>query len=85
MKTKNYTGISRPSGNYDRAILKTIENNLNYFNANKRKGILTVEHYVDCGDQWRLLKDGCVMLCDMSLLSLHYAVAAIASYEKVMK
>ena len=85
METKNYTGTSRPSGEYDKTTLKIIESNLNSFNANKRKGILTVEHYVDCGDQWRLLKDGCIMLCDMSLLSTHYAVAAIINYERVMK
>lgn len=62
METKNYTGTSRPSGEYDKAKLETIQHNLRYFNANKRKGILTVEHYIDGGDYWKILNDEQVVL-----------------------
>ena len=82
MKTKNYTGTSRPSGEYDKAKLKVIEHNLQYFNSNKRKGILTVEHYIDGGDQWKILKDGSVMLFDMTLDQVYYTIAGITIYER---
>ena len=79
---KNYTGISRPCGEYDRAKLEVIEHNLKYFNANKRKGILSVEHYIDGGDQWKILKDGYVMLFDMTLDQVYYTIAGITIYER---
>ena len=83
MKTKNYTGTSRPCGYYDKILLSIIENNLNSFNANKRKGVLTVEHYIDGGDQWRVLKDGKAILNYMTLYELHYVVAGIINYTVV--
>ena len=57
------------------------KNNLNYFNANKRKGILTVEHTIEDGDRWKILKDEQILVCNMNLEHLYYAVAAIISYE----
>lgn len=82
MKTKNYIGTSRPMGEYDKQLLGIIEGNLNYFNTCKKKRILSVEHYVDNGDQWRLLKDGRQILVDMTLDELYYAVAAIINYNR---
>ena len=82
MKTKNYTGTSRPCGEYNKRLLDIIESNLNYFNTNKRKGILTVEHTIDDGDKWKVLKDGRVLVCNMSLKELYYAVAGIVTYER---
>lgn len=82
METKNYIGTSRPCGEYDKVTLKIIESNLNYFNANKRKGILSIEHYIDCGDQWKILKDDGVLLYDMTLDQVHYAIAGIINYTR---
>lgn len=80
---KNYAGTSRPCGKYNKELLFIIESNLNYFNQNKRKGILTVEHYIDNGDQWQVLKDNKVLVCNMSLEELYFAVAGIICYEEV--
>ena len=82
MKTKNYTGISRPIGEYNKRLLEIIESNLKFFNENKRKGILTVEHTVDGGDKWKVLKGNTTLVSDMSLEELYYAVAGIISYER---
>lgn len=82
METKNYTGTSRPIGEYNKRLLDIIESNLNYFNANKRKGILTVEHTIDGGDKWKILKDGKILTCNMSLEEVYYAVAGIITYER---
>lgn len=82
MKTKNYTGISRPIGEYNKRLLEIIESNLKFFNENKRKGILTVEHTVDGGDKWKVLKGNITLVSDMSLEELYYAVAGIISYER---
>lgn len=81
METKNYTGTSRPYGEYNKRLLDIIERNLNNFNAKKRKGILTVEHTIEGGDQWKVLKDDKPLLCYMELDQLYYAVAAIICYE----
>lgn len=81
METKNYTGASRPCGEYNKKLLDIIEVNLNYFNAKKRKGILTVEHTIEDGDQWKVLKDNRILVCNMTLEELYYAVAGIISYE----
>lgn len=78
---KNYAGTSRPCGEYNKELLFIIESNLNYFNQNKRKGILTVEHYIDNGDQWKILKDKKTLVCGMTLEQLYYAVASIVCYE----
>lgn len=83
METKNYTGTSRPCGEYNKRLLEIVERNLSYFNSNKRKGILTVEHYVDGGDQWEILKDNKVLVCNMNLKELYFAVAGIICYEEV--
>ena len=77
---KNYIGTSRPCGEYNKTLLTIIERNLLSFNAGKRKGIMTVEHYVDCGDQWRILIDEKEKLCNMTLEQIYYAVAAICVY-----
>ena len=82
MKTKNYTGTSRPLGEYNKRLLEIIEGNLKFFNENKRKKILTVEHTIECGDKWKVLKDGKTLVSDMSLEELYYAVAGIISYER---
>lgn len=82
MKTKNYTGTSRPMGEYNKKLLEIIEHNLNYFNSSKRKGVLTVEHYVDNGDQWQILKDNKILVCNMNLEELYFAVAGIICYEE---
>ena len=58
MKTESYTGTSRPCGEYNKRLLEIIEGNLYCFNAKKRKGILTVEHYVEDGDKWKILSGG---------------------------
>ena len=81
MKTKNYTGISRPCGEYNERLLQIIESKLYCFNTFKRKGILTVEHYVDDGDKWKILKDDALLVCGMELEQLYYAVAGIVCYE----
>ena len=85
MQTKNYIGESRPCGKYDKTKLDVIQHNLQYFNANKRKGILSVEHYVDGGDQWKILKDGNMMLFDMTLDQVYYTIAGIVIYTREMK
>ena len=82
MKTKNYIGTSRPLGVYNKRLLEIIESNLNYFNENKRKKILTVEHTIEGGDQWKVLKGNITLVSDMSLEELYYAVAGIISYER---
>ena len=82
MKTKNYIGTSRPCGEYDKQLLGILENNLNYFNICKKKGILSVEHYVDNGDQWKVMKDGKDILVDMTLEQAYCVVAAIISYAR---
>lgn len=82
MKTKNYTGISRPMGEYNKGLLNIIENNLNHFNTCKKKGILSVEHYVDNGDQWKVMKDGKNILVDMTLEQAYCVIAAIISYAR---
>lgn len=81
MKAKSYTGISRPLGEYNKRLLEIIEGNLNFFNTKKRKGILTVEHYVENGDKWRICKDNKNLVCGMTLEELYYAVASTISYE----
>jgi hypothetical protein len=80
MEVKNYIGTSRPLGEYNKTLLTIIERNLLSFNADKRKGIVTVEHYVDGGDQWRILIDEKEKLCGMTIEQLYYAVAAICVY-----
>ena len=82
MKAKNYIGTSRPSGTYDKHLLSAIESNLNYFNTCKKKGILSIEHYVAGGDQWKLLKDGFPILMDITLEEIYYAIAAIINYNR---
>ena len=82
METKNYTGTSRPCGEYDKQLLCIIESNLNYFNSCKKKGILSIEHYVYNGDQWKVMKDGKDMLVDMTLEQAYCVVAAIISYAR---
>ena len=82
MKTKNYTGTSRPLGEYNKRLLDIIENNLNYFNEGKRKKFLTVEHTIDGGDKWKILKGNKTLVSDMTLEELYYAVAGIISYER---
>lgn len=81
MKAKSYTGISRPLGEYNKRLLEIIEGNLNFFNTKKRKGILTVKHYVENGDKWRICKDNKNLVCGMTLEELYYAVASTISYE----
>lgn len=81
MKAKNYTGTSRPCGEYNKKLLDIIESNLNFFNAKRQKGVLTVEHTIECGDQWKVLKDGKTLVSNMSLEELYYAVAGIISYK----
>ena len=85
MTTKNYIGTSRPCGEYDKVKLEVIEHNLQYFNANKRKGILSIDHYVDGGDQWKILKDGSMMLFDMTLDQVYYTIAGIIIYAREVK
>lgn len=85
MKTKNYIGTSRPCGEYNKGALMVIEGNLQHFNKNKRKGIITVEHYIAGGDQWQLLIDEKPILTFMSLDQLYYAVAGIVLYAKEMR
>ena len=80
MKIKCYTGTSRPLGEIDKRLLEIIGSNLNHFNANKRKGILSVEHYVDGGDKWKVLKDGKTLICGMTLMEIYYTVAGIITY-----
>lgn len=82
MKTKNYTGISRPCGKYDKHLLSIIESNLDHFNTCKKKGILSIEHYIAGGDQWKLLKDGNPILMDITLDEIYYSVAAIINYAR---
>ena len=82
MKIKSYTGISRPCGEYNKRLLEIIESNLKFFNENKRKKFLTVEHTVDGGDKWKILKGNITLVSDMSLEELYYAVAGIISYER---
>ena len=82
MKTKNYIGTSRPMGEYDKIVLSIIERNLSYFNTCKKKGILSVEHYVSNGDQWKVMKDGKDLLVDLTLEQAHCVVAAIISYAR---
>ena len=82
METKSYTGMSRPCGEYNKKLLDIIEVNLNFFNAKKRKGVLTVEHTIEDGDQWKVLKDNRVLVCNMTLEELYYTVAGIISYER---
>lgn len=82
METKNYIGTSRPSGEYNKRLLEIIESNLNYFNAKKRKGILTVEHTIEGGDRWKIRKDDKILVCNMSLKELYYTVAGIITYER---
>ena len=82
MKIKCYTGISRPLGEYNKRLLEIIESNLNYFNGNKRKNFLTVEHTIDGGDKWKILKGNITLVSDMTLEELYYAVAGIISYER---
>lgn len=82
MKTKNYTGTSRPIGTYDKNLLSIIEGNLKHFNCCKKKRILSIEHYIAGGDQWKLLKDGKQILVDMTLEQIYCAVAAIINYNR---
>lgn len=82
METKSYTGTSRPLGEYNKRLLDIIESNLNYFNAKKRKGLLTVEHTIDGGDKWKVLKGNKVLVSDMTLEELFYAVAGIIAYKR---
>ena len=81
MKTKNYTGTSRPCGEYNKLIVGLIERNLNNFNKHKRKGILSVEHYIDDGDKWKILKDNSVIVSDMNLEQLFCGVISITFYQ----
>ena len=81
MENKSYIGTSRPVGQYNHMLLTIIERNLFTFNAGKRKGVLTIEHYVDDGDQWRILVDGKEKLVGMTLEQIYYAVAAIVVYN----
>lgn len=84
METNSYIGISRPLGEYDKMLLSVVESNLNYFNRNKRKGVLTVNHYVDQGDQWEILCDGNVVFNFMTLKEMFVAVATVIRYEERM-
>lgn len=84
MKTKSYIGTSRPIGEYNETILAIIDNNLDYFNKDKQKGILTVEHYVCDGDQWQILLDGHLLLCGMTLNEVFYTTAGIIRYTREM-
>ena len=86
MEIKSYIGASRPLSlrNYDKRYLDIIESNLNYFNKGKQKGILTVEHYISEGDQWQILLDGHLLLCDMTLNAVLYTTLGIMRYAREM-
>lgn len=79
---KNYIGQSRPLGEYNKNTLLILESNLNYHNRNKRKGILTVEHYITGGDWWRLMKDDNVILDFQTLSEINSAVTGIINYNR---
>lgn len=82
MEKENYIGTSRPLGEYNKNMLEILRSNLEYFNAKRRKGILTVRHYVAGGDWWELQKDGTTLINYATLSEISYAVLAIANYTR---
>ena len=57
-----------------------IEANLAYFNTGKRKNLLSVKHYVDNGDQYKILKGDKIIADFMTLDQCYYALLAIINY-----
>ena len=63
-----------------RAMLTTYDN-IKYFNANKRKGLLAVIYYVDNGNRADVTKDGIKIVSGATIEQAMYAVVAIINYE----
>lgn len=57
-----------------------IEANLVCFNTGKRKNLLSVKHYVDNGDQYKILKGDKIIADFMTLDQCYYALLAIINY-----
>ena len=61
--------------------MKTIiEANLTHFNTGKHKNLLSVKHYVDNGDQYKILKGDKIIADFMTLDQCYYALLAIINY-----
>ena len=58
------------------------EDNIKYFNQNRRKGKLTVTYYVSDGNKADIYKDGKRILATVSIEQASAAVVAIINYER---
>lgn len=65
---------------YKTNMKQIIEANLAYFNAGKRKNLLSVKHYIANGDQYKILKGDKIIADFMTLDQCYYAVLAIINY-----
>lgn len=63
----------------ERIFIELIDDNLSLFNANRRKGIVTVDYVVDGGNRAEIRKDGKLLL-NVTIDQAYYAVAAIIRY-----
>lgn len=66
----------------EKIFMEIIKSNLASFNANKRKGKLTVDYVVDGGNRAEIRKDG-ELLLNVTIDQAWAAVAAIIRYKEV--
>ena len=66
----------------ERFFILGTKNNIDYFNANRRKGKLDVKYYVADGNKADVTKDGKVILSGVSIREAFYGVTAIINYEE---
>lgn len=65
----------------EKIFMEIIKSNLAAFNANKRKGKLTVDYVVDGGNRAEIRKDG-ELLLNVTIEQAWVAVAAIIRYKE---
>ena len=65
----------------EKIFMEIIKSNLASFNANKRKGKLTVDYVVDGGNRAEIRKDG-ELLLNVTIDQACFAIAAIIRYNK---
>lgn len=58
------------------------EDNIKYFNMNRRKGKLAVDYYVSDGNKADIYKDGKRILATVTIEQASAAVVAIINYER---
>lgn len=65
----------------EKVFMQIIESNLQSFNANKRKGILSVKYVVDGGNRAEVYKDDTLLL-NVTIEQAWAAIAGICRYVK---